>query len=213
MPFPLLCGVISVLLLAFQGAVVLSWKTEGYIAQKSKQWAVYTGTLCMVLFVLAGWWIATSVPGFAIENAAVSHSYSNPLAKTVSVSAGGWMANYDRYTWMWAAPVMAIVGALLAMVLIKWRSGLAAVFCSSVSVTGVVLTFGFSLFPFMLPSSTQPNASLTIYDASASHFSLWIMLLISAFFLPIIVMYTSWVYRVMRGKVTPESVEDSSHSY
>lgn len=212
-PFTLLVGVISILMMAFQGAVVLAGKTEGSIASLSKRWAIYTGLLCAVLFVLAGWWVASSIPGYAIENAAAAHGYSNPLAKTVVVEAGGWMSNFSLHPWMWLAPVAGVGGVILALLLLNLRSGVPALFFSSLSVVGVVFTFGFATFPFLMPSSLQPDSSLTIYDASASHFSLWIMLLISCFFLPLIVMYTSWVYRVMRGKVTPKSIDEAPHSY
>ncbi|HEX7747263.1 MAG TPA: cytochrome d ubiquinol oxidase subunit II, partial [Bordetella sp.] len=71
----------------------------------------------------------------------------------------------------------------------------------------------FALFPFLLPSSSQPAAGLTIWDASSSRMTLWIMLIAVAVFLPVITLYTAWVYRVMRGKVTHESVGGSPNSY
>src|SRR3546814_9623915 len=87
------------------------------------------------------------------------------------------MANYDRWPIIWIAPVMGVAGALLAAALVGMRSCLAAFLASSIGVAGVVLTFGFTLFPFLLPSSIDPNSSLTVWDASSSHMSLWIMLL------------------------------------
>ena len=43
--------------------------------------------------------------------------------------------------------------------------------------------------------------------------TLWIMVIAVAIFLPIVTLYTAWVYRVMRGKVTPESVGGTPNSY
>jgi len=101
------------------------------------------------------------------------------------------------------------VVALLLTVRVHWL----AFIVSSLAITGVILTVGFALFPFLMPSSTEPRFGLTIWDASSSHMTLWIMLLAVVFFLPIITIYTAWVYRVMRGKVTAESISDTPNSY
>ncbi|WP_204276721.1 cytochrome d ubiquinol oxidase subunit II, partial [Klebsiella aerogenes] len=65
---------------------------------------------------------------------------------------------------------------------------------SKLAVTGIVATVGVSMFPFILPSSIDPRASLTVWDSSSSHLTLFIMLVVSAIFLPLIIAYTSWVY-------------------
>lgn len=215
-PFALLCGLLSVAMMALQGAVVLGWKTEGEIARLSKRWALISGLAVIALFLLGGFFIANSVTGYALDASLLpAHEASNPLlaAKAVAVEKGAWMYNYGLAPMMWVAPALGVVGALLAMALVGRGVGLVAVVMSSLSIAGVILTFGFSTYPFLLPSSLEPAASLTIFDASASHFTLWIMLLISAVFLPLIVAYTSWVYRVMRGKVTEDSVNDAPHAY
>jgi hypothetical protein len=80
-------------------------------------------------------------------------------------------------------------------------------------IEGVFKTAGLSLFPFVLPSSTMPEAGLTLWDASASHLTLFIMLLATAFFLPLIVLYTGWVFRVMRGPVTTQSLGKNPNAY
>ena len=212
-PFALLTGVVSIVLLAFQGAVVLSWKTNGPVAQRAVRSARITGLLMLLLFIGAGVWVATGLEGQVITSVIEPGAFSNPLSKTVEVTqAGGWMLNFSLYSWMWLAPMIAVLTALVAIALVS-RGSLFAVFCSSVSVIAVVLTFGFALFPFLLPSSSQPDAGLTIYDASASHLTLWVMLLVTCIFLPMIIAYTSWVYSVMRGKVTTDSVHNAPHSY
>ena len=85
---------------------------------------------------------------------------------------------------------------------------------TSMAVAGIVLSVGVSMFPFILPSSTMPGVSLTVWDSSSSHLTLFILLVSSAIFLPIIVAYTSWVYSVMRGKVDAQAIaEDRGHAY
>ena len=214
-PFALLCGVLSIAMMLLQGAVVLGWKTEGDVARLSKRWAVWSGIAVIILFVIGGVWIASAVTGYVMDtNLIPANEASNPLldAKAISAQAGAWMNIYSATPLAWIAPVLGVVGAVLAMALVG-RGGLTAVVMSSLSIAGVILTFGFSTYPFLLPSSLEPGASLTIFDASASHFTLWVMLLITAVFLPLIIAYTSWVYRVMRGKVTAETVNDAPHAY
>jgi cytochrome d ubiquinol oxidase subunit II len=70
------------------------------------------------------------------------------------------------------------------------------------------LTAGFALFPFLMPSSTQPNHSLTLWDASSSEKTLLIMLVVVMVLLPVVMAYTTWVFRVLKGKVTLESLHD-----
>lgn len=214
-PFALLSGVLSILLMLMQGGVVLSWKTEGEVARLATRWARYAGLAAIAVFVLGGVWIASSVTGYSLNTGIIDgNAVSNPLltAKEVTLQSGGWMQNYKLAPATWIAPVVGIVGALGAIALVG-GGRLLAVIMSSLSIAGVIFTFGFSTYPFLLPSSTQPASSLTLFDASASHWTLWVMLLVTMVFLPLIIAYTSWVYRIMRGKVTPESVETAPHSY
>jgi cytochrome d ubiquinol oxidase subunit II len=76
----------------------------------------------------------------------------------------------------------------------------------------VIGTAGASLFPFVMPSSLDPNSSLTVWDSVSSHLTLTIMLVATLIFMPLIILYTSWAYRVMGGKVTAAYVRENSHS-
>lgn len=216
MPFALLSGLLSVALMALQGATVLGWKTEGEIARLARRWGIISGVVVIVLFIIGGVWVSGALGGYVLNTSALpANVESNPLlgAKEVAQGAGMWMTNYVAAPWTWIAPAVGFAGVLLAMFLVGRGGGFLAVFMSSLSIAGVIFTFGFTTYPFLLPSSLAPDASLTIFDASASHFTLWIMLLISAVFLPLIIAYTSWVYSVMRGKVTTDSVNEAPHSY
>ncbi|MEW5728119.1 MAG: cytochrome d ubiquinol oxidase subunit II, partial [Pseudomonadota bacterium] len=68
-------------------------------------------------------------------------------------------------------------------------------------------TAGLSLFPFLMPSATRPDHSLTVWDASSSAHTLFIMLVATVVVLPIVASYTVFVYRVLRGKVTAGQIE------
>lgn len=70
------------------------------------------------------------------------------------------------------------------------------------------------MFPMILPSTVDPRFSLTVWDSSSSHMTLFIMLVCVVIFLPLILAYTSWVYSVLRGKVDPVAIATGQgHSY
>jgi cytochrome d ubiquinol oxidase subunit II len=138
---------------------------------------------------------------------------SDPLAKQVVVSAGAWMANYTAMPWTWIFPVLGVVGALLAAALLRAGRELPAFLASGLAIAAIILTEGVAVFPFLLPSSLDPRSSLTVWDASSSHMTLFIMLVATVIFLPIIIAYTSWVYRVLRGKVDDDSLSSNPNAY
>ena len=122
------------------------------------------------------------------------------------------MANYGREPLTLAAPVLAFVGAALTILFLRARRNGLAIVASGLSVAGVIATAGFSVFPFLLPSSLAPDASLTVWDASSSRLTLSIMLVATLVFLPIVLAYTAWVYRVLRGRVTAAYIAENSAS-
>jgi cytochrome d ubiquinol oxidase subunit II len=115
--------------------------------------------------------------------------------------------------WSWIFPALGVAGALLSALMLRAGRGLAAFLASAVAIASIILTEGLALFPFLLPSSTHPSSGLTLWDSSSSHMTLFVMLVATCMFLPLILFYTSWVYRVLRGKVSPESMEQNHNSY
>ncbi|MBX9710202.1 MAG: cytochrome d ubiquinol oxidase subunit II [Xanthobacteraceae bacterium] len=213
-PFSLLCGLVSVAMLVAHGGTYLTLKGSGMVASRAATAGRLASLLAIVLFVLAGLWVAYGIDGYVITSTLAHDGPSNPLGKVVARQAGAWLNNYKIYPWTKVAPIIAIVALLFASALIGTkRKGLAFIF-SGLGVASIIATAGLSLFPFMLPSSLDPNASLTVWDSSSSRLTLMIMLVVTAIFLPIIIAYTSWVYRVLRGPVTADYVERSgSHLY
>jgi cytochrome bd ubiquinol oxidase subunit II len=211
-PFALLTGVVSLAMLAMHGGIYLQMRTEGAIQARARAAARWCGIAFIVAFALAGLWQAWGIAGYRIVAGPDPGAAVTPLQKTVEAIAGGWMANYVAYPWMWAAPVLAIGGALSALSLSAvGRAGIAFVL-SAAALAGTILTAGFAMFPFVMPSSTQPNASLTAFDAVSSHRTLNLMFVAVVLFLPIVLAYTSWVYRVLRGKVTEKRIREETHS-
>ncbi len=211
-PFALLAGVVSLSMLVMHGAVYLQMRTEAELFNRAKKAVLLFGIIFIAAFALAGIWQAHGIEGFRIVSSPDPGTAFSPLAKTVEVSQGAWMENYANYPWMMLAPVLAFVGGILAIVLSRLnRPGIAFIFSGS-ALAGVILTAGFAMFPFVMPSTTNPNSSLTVFDATSSHRTLTVMFFAVIIFLPIVLAYTSWVYRVMRGKITEEKIREETHT-
>jgi cytochrome d ubiquinol oxidase subunit II len=211
-PFAVLCGLVSVSMLAAHGAAFVKMKTDGVIARRASIALRIASLAGVALFLIAGVLVATMIGGYQIVDAAPFDTVANPLLKNVIGAPGLWLTNYSTYPWMVAAPVIGVAGGVLALVLASSRFEKSAFMTTGLMIIGVILTAGFSMFPFIMPSSLDSRSSLTVWDSTSSQMTLQIMLIAVIIFLPIILIYTSWVYRVMRGKVTAAALEENNHS-
>ncbi|MGO4707312.1 cytochrome d ubiquinol oxidase subunit II [Microvirga sp. 2MCAF38] len=212
-PFALLCGLVSLSMIVAHGAAVIGLRTEGVQAERARIYGRYAALTAAVLFVLGGLWATFGLDGYTVTSVQDTLGPSNPLRKTVATVPGAWMNGYALRPWTMIAPALGILGCVLAFVGMTMRTWRVALTGTSAAIVGIISTAGLSLFPFLLPSSVQPNASLTVWDASSSLLTLWTMLLVTGFFLPIILAYTAWVYRVMRGTVDAESIGRNPNAY
>jgi cytochrome d ubiquinol oxidase subunit II len=211
-PFALVSGLISVGMLTLHGASYLALKASGPVVDRAAQVARLAAPVTIVLFLAAGIWVAFGIDGYVITSQLAHDGPSNPLSKLVTRQAGAWLTNYRTFPWMIVAPVAAIAAQATTPALLRaGRAGLGFI-VSGVGIASIIATAGLSIFPFMLPSSLDPRASLTVWDASSSHFTLKLMLFATAVFLPLVLLYTAWVYRVLRGPVTAAFVESNGHS-
>ncbi|WP_428240608.1 cytochrome d ubiquinol oxidase subunit II [Gynuella sp.] len=211
-PFALVTGLVSVAMLLSHGATWLQMKTSGELRKRAEGVAFALSLTTCMLFILAGIWVAFGVDGYAITSAVNGAAASNPLHKTVEAVSGGWMHNYTLYPWMIAAPVLGVVASIMTAMMSKaGKAGWAFVF-SSLTIAGIILTAGFSMFPFLMPSNTMLNASLTIWDATSSHKTLDIMFWVAMIFVPIVLAYTAYCFWVMRGRLKEEHIVANSHS-
>ena len=206
-PFAILCGLLSVTMIIMQGGYYLASKTEDSMRKRAIAIARVMSLLVLFIFAGAGFWVM-HLDSYVLIKSLGTAAPSNPLNKVVEIAAGAWLTNYALYPLALTAPLLGFTGALLAPVFASIANSKISLVMSSLSIFGIISTVGVSMFPFLLPSSSNPNMSLLVWDASSSHFTLGLMLGATAIFLPIIVAYTSWVYRVMRGKVTVQSIKD-----
>jgi cytochrome d ubiquinol oxidase subunit II len=211
-PFALLCGVISVTMLVMHGGAYVACKTEGMIRARAQKAATFAGLGLIVLFTAAGVW-ASQLSGYALQSFAGTDGPSNMLLKTVARLPGGLFANYHAAPVILIVPAIVFCGAIATILLsraAKWP-GITFI-VSGLSVAGIIGTAGVSLFPFMLPSSSTPNDSLIVWDTSSSLLTLQIMLAATVIFLPLILLYTSWIYYVLRGPVTVATIARDDHT-
>ncbi|MDM7852406.1 cytochrome d ubiquinol oxidase subunit II [Pseudochrobactrum kiredjianiae] len=210
-PFALLAGLMSVIMLAMHGCVWLCVKTSGTIAERARKYGTVFALLTVVFYGAAGFYLWKSGLGYRITSEIDPNGPSNPLYKTAVVEQGAWLANYLRYPALWAIPALGLFAPFL-VILALWlhRPGTALLF-GKLSIFGVITSVGVAMFPFILPSSLDPSASLTVWDSSSSHLTLFIMLISTGIMLPIIMLYTSWVYYVLRGKVTESDMEEGHY--
>ena len=210
-PFALVCGLVSSAMITFHGAVYLSHRTEGVVQRRANFAAAIAGVALLVLFTLAGVWVAF-IDGYVITSVIDPAGVSNPLAKTVARAPGAWLLNYGKAPATIVIPLLAYAGTIAALALLRARRTGLAFIASAVAEAGVIGTAGASMFPFLMPSSSVPQASLTAWDSVSSHMTLGIMFWVALVFVPIILFYTGWAYSVMSGKVTDSYIRGNDHA-
>ena len=213
-PFGLLAGLVSLAMLTTHGAVYLALKTDGPVRERAARFVPRGALATALLFALAGLWVITTLPGYTLTSVVPTDGPSNPLLKQVGREAGAWVANFRAHPSWIVLPVLGLCGPLLAALLVRTgRCGLAFA-TSGLGIAGVVGTAGVSMFPFLMPSSIAPAESFLVWDASSSQLTLFVMLVSTLVFMPIVLAYTAFVFRTLRGAVTAKSIEtDASGHY
>ncbi len=205
-PFALLGGVCSLAMLILHGNAYAALKVGEPMAGRARAVGRWAAVVYLVAFIGAGFWVR-GLEGFQVASLVDHAGPSNPVGKNVVRTTGAWLANFHTWPWMWAAPALAIFGAAAAHALLQLNRAGAAFLASCLTQAGTILTAGFALFPFLLPSSSDPGHSLTVWDASSSARALLLMLIAVIVFLPVVLAYTVWVFRVLRGTVTLDSLD------
>lgn len=211
-PFGLLAGIVSLAMFLTQGGTYLQMRTGGDLQVRMRGITQLTALLTLLTFLLAGIWVVNGIDGYTVTSVIDRAAQSNPLHKEVAHQAGAWMANYHAYPGLWIVPALGVLLPLLTIVFSRaGRSAWAFIF-SSLTVACIILTAGITLFPFIIPSSTMPNASLTLWDATSSLGTLKVMTVVAIIFVPIVLLYTIWCYYKMFGRITKEHIEQNTHS-
>lgn len=210
--FSVLTGIISVLMLIMHASIYLQLRTKDPLRIELSRFTIRSAWLLAALMLLAGLVIYKILPGMAMTSASDLNSVLTPLDKQVALSTGGWLHNYLQMPILFIAPIFSVVGPLLVI----WSSNNFfygfGFLVSSLTLASIILTAAIALFPFVLPSSSHPAHSLTLWDAVSSEYTLNIMLFVAAIFVPLILLYTTWCYVKMWGKMSRKDIQDNSHS-
>jgi cytochrome d ubiquinol oxidase subunit II len=216
-PFTLLTGVVSVCMMLLHGSTWLVLRTDADVAQRSATIGRVVALVLAVTFTLAGVMVWQTVDGYSVVSTIDTMGQAQPTTKVVSTGAGAWLTNFIETPLLWLVPITGIVMPLVAAFLlgIKNKSTsvkTTALLTSSLTITSVILTAGIAMFPFVMPSSSQPNHSLLMWDTVSSEGTLGLMLMVVGVFTPIILGYTIWCYKKMWRTVTIEEIEQNNHT-
>ena len=209
-PFSLLCGLVSVSMLLTQGCLWIQLRTVDDIACRVRGLTLKLALLTVVLYGIAGIW-AYSFDGYQLTALAPEGSFHSITGKSVEVVPHGLFANYGKLWILLLVPIISIFCFIKAGIAGVKGNAVKGIIYNSVAIAFVIITAAIAMFPFVMPSSIDPESSLTIWDASSSHFTLQVMLYAVIIFVPIALAYTIWAYRRMWNKVSAEDGEISEH--
>ena len=211
-PFALLCGVLSLAMLVTHGANWLQMKTTDALRDRARAITQIGALVTLITFVLAGVWLSFK-DGYVVTSVIDHFAASAPASgKQVAVEAGAWFKNFNENPALWAFPALVVVGALLNVVASKANRCGFAFFFSVLTMAGVIITAAVSMFPFVMPSSTHPEQSLLMWDATSSQLTLNLMFYLALVFVTISLLYTTWSYYKMFGRLDESFVEDNKNS-
>lgn len=211
-PFGLLVGIFTLLMFVLQGSTWLQMKTEAEVRERARMVSLIVAPLVVTLFAVLGVWLAKGIDGYVLTSVIDNNGAANPLLKTVISEPGAWLANYDKYPLMMIAPAIGLLFPLFSWFASKKDYSGTAFISSSIALVGVLLTCAFSMFPFIMPSSLDPSASLTVWDAVSSEFTLNIMTIAASIFIPLILLYTGFAYLKMFGRIGIAHMKKYKHS-
>ena len=211
-PFAILCGLLSVAMSIWMGATMVMNRAEGMIRARARRLASWGGIGALVLFTVGGIWV-TRIEGYHLVQGPDPALAQTPLRQVVERATGDWLANFGSHAILWLAPAGAYAGLLIGLVAVRKGASHVAWWLGALAWIGIIGTVGAAMFPFMLPSSSEPSHSLTVWNASSSQYTLAWMLGFTLVFMPLIVWYTGWAFWIMRGKVSAARIESDEHAY
>ncbi|MEQ9923598.1 cytochrome d ubiquinol oxidase subunit II [Pectobacterium brasiliense] len=211
-PFGLLAGIVSVAMIVAHGAIYLQMRTTEALQRRAQKTVLIASALMSIAFLLAGFWVQTGIDGYLITSTLDKAAPSNPLHKEVVRQAGAWLTNFTAHPALWAIPALGVVLPWFTCLFSRVDRCGWGFLTSSLTIVCVILTAGITLFPFVMPSSFDPNVSLTIWDATSSQLTLQVMTILACIFVPTILLYTSWCYYKMFGRIDARYIEANKHS-
>lgn len=177
-PAPLLMGFVGLFMFLMHGSAYLFRKTEGEVFELAKK-AAYVGFFGYLIFLI--------ITDFLLV-----------------ITAPYLYQNYFKYPLFWIAPALILVGLLIYFKNLISKKYSKVIYGSTLTTIGTILTIAFASYPVLIRSSINPEYNLTIWNSASSHITLTVMLIVTVLLMPIVIFYTTYVYKVFKGKVTSE---------
>lgn len=214
-PYALLSGAVSVLMVLMHGSVYLQRRTEGHLRKLALKVHLTTAILLLIAFTVSGLLLMYKIIGYQLISSAAVPTLQ-PLDNVVKSGVGYWIQTYDQYPWKYLAPVIAYAGIIESIWAACYGWVTTAFWASCFAIGGIVGTAGATLFPFLMPSSTNPNESFTVWNVASSQYALNVMLYIGVVLLLVIVGYKIFAYSTIWSKkptLTAEDIKKDEHSF
>jgi len=194
-PFAMLVAAVTLALFACYGCLFVQHKISGALQQAAQALSLRAGIAFVVLFALSGLWIM-HLEGYHISSEIMPNASSNPLSKFVKRGEGLWLDNYEHQPWLAMLPSLAFITAIASIWLAQQSKTYWALLSGVLCVGAATLTFGCSIFPFLLPSNLSLNSSMTIWDSSASQLTLQTLLWVAVPALLLAALVSRGLYRL-----------------
>lgn len=203
----IICGLMAVALSLYQAGAMVSLRSEGEILARAKRQMRMAGVVAIVLFTAGGIWLS-QLNGYAPSGNVNPAMAAAPLASTATMAKGLWLQNFFAHPALFIVPILVYV-ALLAGLFFVYRERVKLAWWSgAIAWMATIGTLGAAMFPMLAPSYVDINHSLTVWNATSSLRTLAWMLGFTAVIIPLIIFYTAWAFRVMRGKVSAEDIAE-----
>jgi cytochrome d ubiquinol oxidase subunit II len=214
-PFAVLCGFVSLAMILMHGSSFTMRRTEGSLRAMARKLHFVFSILLLISFTWTGYWVTYHIAGYQLISSPV-HPTLHPLDNVVTQQVGAWVLNYDKYPWKYFGPIFSYVGifASLWANYVRWVA-----FCfwaSAFAIGGLIVTAGSTLFPFIMPSSTYPDESLTVWNSTSSQYALNLMLYVGVVLLLAILAYKIYTFHAIWSKkatITVKDLHDNEHTF
>jgi cytochrome d ubiquinol oxidase subunit II len=181
-PYALVIGLTGLAMLTTHGGLYLTIKAEHDLADRARSWAQRAWWAYIALAAVGTIWTLVGQPHL--------------------------LRNYLAYPVLFVLPVAAVAAIVATRLWSKQGKDTKAFVASSVGIAGLMATAGVGLFPNLVPALGAPERSLTAFNASSSQTTLTAMLVVALVGMPLVLLYTAFIYRTFRGKVQLDE-----HSY
>ena len=119
-----------------------------------------------------------------------------------TITFTGLLVNYFASPLLFIIPLLMVTGLVLEGIFIHRKAWNRAWYASAAFIFFATLFGVIGMYPALLPSSIDQAYSCTIYNTASSSLTLWIMLVVALIFVPLVIVYQAWVYKLFADKVS-----------